>query len=251
MDRSQLFLDEIFLSLQGEGLEVGRPHLFLRLGGCPLRCKYCDTPRSWKQRSEFDVFFAQSSTQRSNPLSQESLHEVLQEVLASYDLEPADVMLAVTGGEPLLQADFLSAWLPQWEGPVLLETAGILSSNLQSVISEVQLLSLDWKLPETLRSGAELLETEACLSVARAANCTTQVKLVLTETTSLEQVSNALKTIAEKLPETVVFLQPVTPFANGPLPPKADQLLTWSLHNRALPLDLRVLPQVHPLLGVR
>jgi len=251
MDRSQLFLDEVFLSLQGEGLEVGRPHLFVRLGGCPLRCNYCDTPRSWKQREQFDVFFAHGSTTRANPLSQTDLHKVLEEVLASYDLKPADVMLAVTGGEPLLQAEFLADWLPQWSGSVLLETAGILALQLESVISEVQLLSLDWKLPGTLRSGEELLATEACLDVARAAKCTTQVKLVLTETNSLEQVSTALKTIAEKLPETVVFLQPVTLFANGPRPPKADQLLTWSLHNRALPLDLRVLPQVHPLLGVR
>lgn len=251
MDRSPLFLDEIFLSLQGEGLEVGRPHLFLRCGGCPLRCNYCDTPRSWKQRDRFDVFCQHTSEQRANPLSELDLHQVLQEVLASYGLQSSDVMLAITGGEPLLQAEFLSTWLPQWEGSVLLETAGILASNLHTVISEIELLSLDWKLPETLRSGAELLQTEACLDLAREANCTTQVKLVLTETTSNEQVSSALESIAAKLPNTVVFLQPVTPFGEGPKPPQAEQLLQWSLRHRALPLDLRVLPQVHPLLGVR
>ena len=251
MDRAPLFLDEIFLSLQGEGLEVGRPHLFLRLGGCPLRCKYCDTPRSWKQRDTFDVFFTHTSEHRANPLTDVDLHQVLQEVLASYGLQSTDVMLAITGGEPLLQAEFLSTWLPQWEGPVLLETAGILATKLESVISEIELLSLDWKLPETLRSGAELLQTEACLDLARAADCTTQVKVVLTETTSSEQVSHALESIAAKLPNTVVFLQPVTPFGEGPKPPQAEKLLQWSLRHRALPLDLRVLPQVHPLLGVR
>ncbi|MFK5955214.1 MAG: 7-carboxy-7-deazaguanine synthase QueE [Planctomycetota bacterium] len=251
MDCSHLFLDEIFLSLQGEGLEVGRPHLFLRLGGCPLRCAYCDTPRSWKQRESFDLHSAHVSEVRANPLSADDLSAVLQEVLTSYGLEASDVMLAVTGGEPLVQAQFLASWLPQWDGSVLLETAGVLAQSLQTLIGSVQLLSLDWKLAETLRSGEELLETEACLVLARQANCTTQIKLVLTETTSAEQVSAALEIMAAKLPGATVFLQPVTPFAQGPLPPTADCLLDWCLQSRALPLDLRVLPQVHPLLGVR
>lgn len=39
----RLRLTEIFLSLQGEALSVGRPTVFVRLTGCPLRCGYCDT----------------------------------------------------------------------------------------------------------------------------------------------------------------------------------------------------------------
>nr|MBC8327263.1 7-carboxy-7-deazaguanine synthase QueE [Planctomycetota bacterium] len=50
-----VFLEELFLSLQGEGAEVGRPQFFLRLGGCPLRCRYCDTPESWTTRARFRV----------------------------------------------------------------------------------------------------------------------------------------------------------------------------------------------------
>lgn len=36
-------VSEIFLSLQGEGLDTGMPTVFLRLAGCNLRCSYCDT----------------------------------------------------------------------------------------------------------------------------------------------------------------------------------------------------------------
>ena len=36
-------VNEIFFSLQGEGTFAGRPCLFIRLTGCPLRCTYCDT----------------------------------------------------------------------------------------------------------------------------------------------------------------------------------------------------------------
>ena len=38
---------EVFASYQGEGLFVGEPETFLRLAGCPLRCRYCDTAHSW------------------------------------------------------------------------------------------------------------------------------------------------------------------------------------------------------------
>ncbi|MBA4151314.1 MAG: 7-carboxy-7-deazaguanine synthase QueE, partial [Acinetobacter sp.] len=38
-----LRLTEIFFSLQGEARTVGRPTVFIRLTGCPLRCVWCDT----------------------------------------------------------------------------------------------------------------------------------------------------------------------------------------------------------------
>ncbi|MHC4823557.1 MAG: 7-carboxy-7-deazaguanine synthase QueE [Planctomycetota bacterium] len=251
MDSAHLFLDEVFLSLQGEGLEVGRPHLFLRLGGCPLRCTYCDTPRSWEPRQEYEIFLAQDAEIGTNPLNGADLDRLLGEVLTSYGLQAKEVMLAVTGGEPLQQADFLESWLPSWEGPVLLETAGILADELKRILPMVDLLSLDWKLPNTLRVGEELLESRACLEAASTFDGRCQVKLVLTEQHTEEEVGAALDVIAEMLTGVVVFLQPVTPFGKGPEAPAAGRLLHWSLAYRELPLELRVLPQVHPLLGVR
>lgn len=39
----RLKITEIFLSLQGEARDAGWPTVFVRLTGCPLRCRYCDT----------------------------------------------------------------------------------------------------------------------------------------------------------------------------------------------------------------
>jgi 7-carboxy-7-deazaguanine synthase len=41
--RPTLKIAEIFASVQGEGLRLGRPTLFVRLAGCNLRCSFCDT----------------------------------------------------------------------------------------------------------------------------------------------------------------------------------------------------------------
>lgn len=41
--RDSLYVNEIFYSIDGEGDRAGYPSIFIRLGGCNLRCNYCDT----------------------------------------------------------------------------------------------------------------------------------------------------------------------------------------------------------------
>jgi len=235
-ETATVHVDEIFLSLQGEGLEVGRPQLFLRLGGCPLRCTYCDTPRSWKVRGS-----------RSIPQIEADLDQLLLEA----GLQREQIMLSVTGGEPLEQAAFLASWLPTWRGLVLLETAGVFAAKLRLLLPYVHLLSLDWKLPNTVREGEELLEPAACLAVAVVSGVAVQVKLVVTATTTRAELEDAFTAIAKISPGCTVFLQPVTQFGAGPGPPTGQQLLDWSLQLFHFRLDLRVLPQIHPVLGIR
>ena len=235
-ETATVHVDEIFLSLQGEGLEVGRPQLFLRLGGCPLRCTYCDTPRSW---------------QASGSLSIQEIEAELDRLLHEAGLRCEQIMLSVTGGEPLEQVDFLAAWLPTWGGLVLLETAGVYAAKLRLLLPYVHLLSLDWKLPNTVRQGESLLEPAACLAVAVVSGVAVQVKLVVTAMTTRAELEDAFAAIAKISPGCTVFLQPVTQFGAGPGPPTGKQLLDWSLQLFHFHLDLRVLPQIHPMLGIR
>ena len=73
-------LTEIFHSLQGEARTVGRPTVFVRLTGCPLRCTYCDTAYAFEGGK------------------QHSLGSVLAQVA-----EHSADYVTVTGGEPLAQ----------------------------------------------------------------------------------------------------------------------------------------------------
>jgi len=75
---------DIFVSLQGEGKNQGRPCLFIRLAGCNLRCSWCDTPASRSGGMTMSVDAILEQVWRTNP---------------SY--------VCITGGEPLLQAEEL------------------------------------------------------------------------------------------------------------------------------------------------
>ncbi len=75
-------VNEIFHSIQGEGLLAGIPSVFIRLAGCHLRCQWCDTAYAWKN----------SSGAKMSPdaiLGQISLYN------CHY--------VVITGGEPLIQ----------------------------------------------------------------------------------------------------------------------------------------------------
>ncbi len=245
-------LDEIFLSLQGEAGEVGRPHAFLRLAGCPLRCNYCDTPRSWQRHAGFERHLGGVTTRGVNPLDLDGLDRELAALCSHYEIAPERITLAVTGGEPLEQSEFLLAWLPRWPGRVLLETAGIYPERLETLLPWLDFVSLDWKLRSTLREGMDLAQPRACLERAvQAQHARTWIKLVLSRDCEADEVTQALSAIAEVAPGLTVYLQPVTRVPRGPEPPHADQLLAWALRHDRLGLELRVLPQVHAFLGVR
>jgi len=79
---------EIFYSLQGEGINMGRPAVFLRLALCNLACTWCDTKYTWDWE-HFDP---------EEQIIEMQLAEVEREILR-YNCG----YLIVTGGEPMIQ----------------------------------------------------------------------------------------------------------------------------------------------------
>ncbi len=116
---------EIFRSIQGESSHVGLPCVFIRLAGCNLRCRYCDTR------------YAQEG---GEPMSQE---EILKRVSA-FGVN----LVEVTGGEPLFQQETpaLTAALMERGYHVLVETNGSLDI---SALPEGALRIMDIKCPSS------------------------------------------------------------------------------------------------------
>ncbi|PWB47268.1 MAG: 7-carboxy-7-deazaguanine synthase [Candidatus Methylomirabilota bacterium] len=75
-----LFVNEIFYSIQGESTYAGRPCVFVRLTGCNLRCRWCDTTYAYHKGE------------------QRSIEQILARV-RTYKCP----LVEITGGEPLLQ----------------------------------------------------------------------------------------------------------------------------------------------------
>jgi 7-carboxy-7-deazaguanine synthase len=98
--KDALWVNEVFgPTVQGEGLSIGVPAVFVRLAHCPLRCTWCDTPYSWNW-SQFD---------RRVETHQRDCADVWDEVA---NLGGSGVRtLVITGGEPAMQARTLGPLL--------------------------------------------------------------------------------------------------------------------------------------------
>jgi 7-carboxy-7-deazaguanine synthase len=129
-------ITEIFLSLQGEGKNQGKPCLFIRLAGCNLHCRWCDTAYAQTGGIEMIIDAILEHISRLNP---------------SY--------VCITGGEPLLQPyelEQLVATLHQRGTAIDIETNGTINFTLVQPFASI---CMDVKCPSSgERSNIELLD---------------------------------------------------------------------------------------------
>ncbi len=106
MSEHTLKIHEIYLSIQGESTFAGLPCVFVRTTGCPLRCRWCDTPQAFSEGERLDV-------------------DAIVATVAGYD---STAIVEVTGGEPLMQKNVLPLMTALCDAgrTVLLETCGAL-----------------------------------------------------------------------------------------------------------------------------
>jgi 7-carboxy-7-deazaguanine synthase len=99
-------VNEIFYSLQGEGFLAGVPSAFVRLPGCPLRCKWCDTKYAWDETA--------------------GAHYSIEKIIKTIEQWPCRFVV-ITGGEPMINPDLpqLVQELKASDKHITIETAGI------------------------------------------------------------------------------------------------------------------------------
>jgi organic radical activating enzyme len=240
------YVSEIFRSFQGEGLFAGRRHVFLRMAGCNLRCGYCDTPDSLERTARCTVFEIDGEPREvDNPLDVERLLTLLAPFLSTPGLHA----VAVTGGEPLVQAAFLADLLErgQLPVPVLLETNGTHPDRLELVLPYVDIVSMDVKLPSN--SGEPPLWDRHRAFLAKSIGKTVYVKVPVDEQTLDEEVQRAAALVAAADPAVVLYLQPIVSSAAVSRVSPARLERFYDIATREL-REVRVLPQAHKILGI-
>ena len=218
---------EYFVSVQGEGPYVGFRQLFIRFCGCNLNCNYCDTD-----------FSADNNCTEYNPI------ELFNELNNNKMFENIH-SISLTGGEPLVNADFLTEFLPLFNKkiPIYLETNATLFEALKKIINYVDIVAADIKLPSS--SGQNLFNIhDKFFEVCKGKKLF--VKVVFDSSINdfeIKQVCN----LAQKHNIELIL----SPVMKDNKPVIEGKFITETLE-KALKYypNVRVIPQMHKFLGI-
>lgn len=233
----------MFSSIQGEGKYVGCRQVFVRFAGCNLACRYCDTENAPAKHPVCQVETHAGSRafrEEKNPLSLAQAAEEINGLLR----EVPHQAVSFTGGEPLLQADFIHALRPLVAAPFFLETNGTCTQQLAAIIDDVDIISMDIKLPSALPRPVWEAH-RSFLRIARAKDL--YLKMVLSAETREEEFLEGVRLIREEAPDALLILQPVTPFGGCEAIAPARVLALQAAAARQL-RDVRVIPQTHRMM---
>ncbi|MDE1921331.1 MAG: 7-carboxy-7-deazaguanine synthase QueE [Candidatus Omnitrophica bacterium] len=223
---------EIFRSIQGEGPYAGVPQVFVRLFECNMHCVWCDTPASIGDgRREYQEL---------------SLEELMARVDVLYDRAHS---VSITGGEPLLQKDFLKSFcraLRAKARKVYLDTNGTLPGALQETIKDVDVIAMDIKLPSSTKQKAFWAEHKEFLKIASRKEVF--IKAVISLGTAKEDVLKAARLVAGVDPGILLVLQPnYLDMKKGVI----EDCLRLQKSCAKILKDVRILPQVHKFMKLR
>jgi 7-carboxy-7-deazaguanine synthase len=209
-------ISEIFFSLNGEGLLIGAPSVFVRLSGCNLRCAWCDTKYAWEPGKAVSIEDITIKVNRVNAGGQ---------------------WLVITGGEPLLQditplVDHIQRNTPF---KICVETNGTLYNQ---VLRKCDFISADIKPPS---SGNPITDTEPLGNIIKVIKKNAgQLKAVIADEHDYTFVHSF---VTDNLVDVPIVLQPCYS--------KMEYYTLYTLYKNN-PLNtksVRILPQVHKIGG--
>lgn len=224
---------------------MGERQTFIRFAGCNLTCFFCDTPQALVLTKEYTVKTEKENKKYTNPASVQQLLELT----LAY---PKNLThsVSLTGGEPLLQVDFLKNFLPELRKEKLLiylETNGVLPKHLEEVIDLVDIVSFDIKLPSATGLSPYWKEHKAALEIAYTKQVFT--KVVVTKESKPKEMDEAATLIAEIDAEIPLIIQPVTPHGHIKRPLPEELFAFHAIAKRKLK-QVRVIHQIHRLSGL-
>ncbi len=178
-------INEIFDSVQGEGLYLGERQIFVRFFNCNLNCTYCDTKLDRFTEYEPEELFEEIKLYR------DKYHSI-----------------SFTGGEPLLHSDFLKEILSFTSGHGYrhyLETNGTLFSELEQLIGWFDIIAMDLKFPSSTGMGNLWQMHRKFLKIASQKEVF--LKAIICQATHEDDLKEAVAIIKELSPFSVLVLQ--------------------------------------------
>jgi Organic radical activating enzymes len=232
-------ISEIFCSVQGEGPYVGYRQAFVRFTGCNLNCNYCDTPVEATKVCRVEKKAGSNVFQNiENPLSSDEVSEIVKSFSGLHSV-------SLTGGEPLLHAEFISSL--DAGIPLYLESNMTLPHMAKKVKDDLSYVSGDVKLlPHSLLEDPELHldSTIECFRILRTTqNRDCFCKIVVTKDTPVDDIEGVVGAISGYI--SSLILQPVTQKDMQPEPGYLLSLQESFLND----IDTRIIPQTHKMWG--
>jgi organic radical activating enzyme len=219
-------INEIFDSVQGEGLYLGEKQIFVRFFNCNLSCAYCDT--------KLDRFT------EYEPM------ELFEEIKLYRDKYHS---ISFTGGEPLLYTEFLKEILKLTSGcghKHYLETNGTLFFELEKLIDHIDIIAMDLKFPSSTGMGNLWQMHKKFLKIA--ARKEVFLKAIVCQATYEDDLREAVAIIKEISPSSVLVLQPNSYENQGVLHKK---LLDFKEIANQQGVTACIIPQIHKIMGLR
>jgi len=240
-NKTRVRVSEIFTSFEGEGAFVGKKTMFVRLAGCHLKCRWCDTKYALRLDS-------------GNNYEIDEIKELILE-----QLQPFTYKVNFTGGEPLLQyeaviqlADFIKK---NTNLKTYIESSCFDSELFGKILPYMDICKIEFKTEDS-----EVLEDEyydnlllnefRCLDLAIQHNKTTYIKIVVTNSTRLESFKNLVYNISKKIKPSDIMAFIIQP-SHGMDQPTVNKLLdSYDIVQPMFP-EVRIIPQLHKEIGAR
>lgn len=240
-NKTRVRVSEIFTSIEGEGLFIGKKTLFIRLSGCHLKCRWCDTRYALPLDSGIDYQV-----------------EEIKDLIVK-ELQPFTYKVNFTGGEPLLQIEALTQLADFIKRHTNLKTyieSSCFDSELFSKIlpymdiCKVEFKTEDSKVVKDEDYDNLLINEIRCLELAVQNSKTTYIKIVVTNSTKLDSFKNLVYNISKKIKPSDIMGFIIQPSDIIDQPTVNKLLDIYDIVQPMFP-EVRIIPQLHKVIGAR
>lgn len=233
-------LSEIFTSIEGEGILIGTKTMFIRMAGCHLGCIWCDTGYALPLNS-------------GKAYTLDHVKDMI-----SNELRPNTYKVNFTGGEPLLQHDAvadLAKFIKDKGLKTYLESSCFDSHRFEKVLPFIDICKIEFKMSDSNAVDSDhhtrlLINEKKCLDTSIECSKTTYIKVVVTASSSIGEFRKLLQDVFTHI-ETRDLAGFIIQPSSAMDEPSLEKLLKFYDATYPIYQNVRIIPQLHKLMGVR